>query len=94
MPPAGSANNCPGVAAAAATGLIALPDNLVNQQTNAQGQIGGPFMNALPTLPGNWTGVGTTYGYSVGTTGAFVVCGLGDGTGANSNADVTCVALP
>jgi len=96
MPPTGNVNNCPGVAANTPTGLIALPQNLVNTQNNAQGQIGGPFMNALPTLPGTWTGTGATYSYSVGTTGAFVVCATGDNTGADSNAGapLACAALP
>src|SRR3989442_12874212 len=29
---------------------------LLVQQNNAQGQIGGPFLNSLPTLPAGWTG--------------------------------------
>jgi type IV pilus assembly protein PilA len=66
------------------------PVVLLSQQTNAQNQVGGPFINAMPTLPQGWTGSGTSYKYSSSAVGTYIVCATGDGTGANSNGGVTC----
>jgi prepilin-type N-terminal cleavage/methylation domain-containing protein len=79
--------NCP-VSAAAGSG--ALPPALVSQQTNAQNQIGGPFINAMPTLPAGWTGSGTTYKYSATAAGTFMICGSGDSVAVDSNGTQTC----
>jgi type IV pilus assembly protein PilA len=86
LPPAAAATNCPTGTAAG----VALPTNLTTQQTNAQNQVGGPFLNSLPTLPGGWTGVGTTYKYTANSNGTFLICGTGDGTAADSNGGTTC----
>jgi type IV pilus assembly protein PilA len=67
-----------------------LPPALLVQQVNAQNQTGGPFLNNAPTLPAGWTGSGTSYKYSSGTSGVFVVCGSGDSTAADSNGGTTC----
>jgi prepilin-type N-terminal cleavage/methylation domain-containing protein len=87
LPPITSVNNCP---AATTTASGAVPGNLTNTQTNAQNQVGGPFLNALPTLPGGWTGSGTTYKYTHNSNGTFLICGTGDGTAADSNGGTTC----
>jgi len=68
----------------------AFPAVLLTQQTNAQNQIGGPFMNSTPTLPAGWTGSGTSYKYSSSATGTFLICGSGDSTAADSNGGTTC----
>jgi type IV pilus assembly protein PilA len=68
----------------------AFPAALLTQQTNSQNQVGGPFINAMPTLPQNWVGSGTSYKYSSTAAGTFLVCGTGDGTGANSSGGTTC----
>ena len=68
----------------------AFPAVLLTQQTNAQNQVGGPFMNSTPTLPAGWTGSGTSYKYSSSATGVFMICGSGDSTAANSNGGTTC----
>ena len=68
----------------------ALPAALLSQQTNAQNQIGGPFLNSTPTLPPGWTGSGTSYKYSSTTIGTFLICGSGDSTAADSNGGATC----
>jgi prepilin-type N-terminal cleavage/methylation domain-containing protein len=86
--PTSAATTCP--TSAAAAGPVALPGVLLTQQTNTQNQVGGPFLNSTPTLPAGWTGSGTSYKYSSSTTGVFMVCGTGDGTGANSNGGTTC----
>ena len=67
-----------------------LPPVLLTQQTNAQNQVGGPFINAMPSLPQNWVGSGTSYKYSSTAAGTFLVCGTGDASGANSNGGTTC----
>jgi hypothetical protein len=69
---------------------VALPGVLLTQQTNAQNQIGGPFLNNMPSLPGGWTGSGATYSYYTTAMGTFTVCATGDSTGANSNGGQTC----
>ena len=71
---------------AAATGQNgALPGVLLTQQTNAQNQLGGPFLNSTPTLPAGWGGSGTSYKYTTTAAGTFTICGTGDSTGADSN---------
>jgi prepilin-type N-terminal cleavage/methylation domain-containing protein len=71
-----------------------LPPALLSVQTNAQNQIGGPFLNSLPTLPASWVGSNASYRYVAATTGTFLLCGTGDGVGVNSNgaasATTTC----
>ena len=78
---------CP-VSTAAANG--ALPSVLMTQQTNAQNQVGGPFLNSNPTLPAGWAGVGTSYKYITTAVGTFTICGSGDSTAADSNGGQTC----
>jgi len=56
----------------------ALPGALLIQQTNAQQQIGGPFLNSLPTLPAGWSGSGTSYKYVTSTVGTFYLCAAGE----------------
>ena len=68
----------------------ALPPALLIQQVNAQNQVGGPFLNALPTLPATWTGSGASYKYSSTTVGTFMLCGSGDSVAVDSNATQTC----
>jgi type IV pilus assembly protein PilA len=68
----------------------AMPAAMLTQQTNAQNQVGGPFLNSMPTLPSGWTGSGTSYKYSTSSTGVFMICGSGDSTAANSNGGATC----
>ena len=82
-----SATTCP-TSTAAQSG--ALPAVLLTQQTNAQNQIGGPFLNSSPRLPAGWTGSGTSYKYSSTATGTFMICGSGDSTAADSNGGSTC----
>ena len=72
---------CPSVAGQSG----AMPSVLLTQQTNAQNQIGGPFLNSMPTLPAGWGGSGTSYKYTTTAAGRFVICGTGDSTGADSN---------
>jgi prepilin-type N-terminal cleavage/methylation domain-containing protein len=88
LPDNGSAaTTCP-VATAAQAG--AMPAVMLTQQTNAQNQVGGPFLNSMPTLPAGWTGSGTSYKYSGTLLGTFIICGSGDQTAADSNGGVTC----
>ena len=69
----------------------ALPAAMLVQQTNAQNQIGGPFLNSAPTLPASWTGNGTTgYKYATTAAGTFTIGGSGDSTAADSNGGATC----
>src|SRR5262249_24437250 len=63
----------------------ALPTVLLTQQTNAQNQAGGPFLNSPRTLPAGWVGSGTSYKYTTTAAGTFVICGTGDSSGADSN---------
>jgi prepilin-type N-terminal cleavage/methylation domain-containing protein len=95
--PTGAAATCVFLAAGA-TESGALPGALLVQQANPQGQVGGPFLNSRPTLPGsNWTGDGGApagYLYNVLATGQFKICGTGDGQSVDSNgtpaATATC----
>ena len=82
-----AATTCP-TSTAAQSG--ALPAVLLTQQTNAQNQIGGPFLNSLPRLPAGWTGSGTSYKYASTAAGTFMLCGSGDSTAADSNGGSTC----
>jgi type IV pilus assembly protein PilA len=68
----------------------AFPAVLLTQQTNNVNQVGGPFVNAMPTLPQGWAGSGTSYKYSSAASGVYLVCASGDGTGADSNGGTTC----
>jgi type IV pilus assembly protein PilA len=81
-----SATNCP----SAMNQSGALPTVLLTQQTNAQNQVGGPFLNSMPTLPSGWTGSGTSYKYSSSAAGTFLICGSGDSTAADSAGGATC----
>jgi type IV pilus assembly protein PilA len=81
-----TATNCP--IAAGQSG--AMPSALTTQQTNGQNLVGGPFLNATPTLPGGWTGSGASYKYATSTTGGFLICGSGDSTAVDSNGGSTC----
>src|SRR5688500_5096838 len=89
LPSGAAGTNCSGVTTAA-RGPVTLPGDLLTQQTNAQNQIGGPFLNGMPALPGGWTGSGGTYTYYTTGAGTFTVCATGDATGANSNGGQTC----
>jgi len=67
-----------------------LSQSLLVQQQNAQNQTGGPFLNAMPTLPAAWTGNGTSYRYDATAAGTFKICASGDSTAANSNGGSVC----
>jgi prepilin-type N-terminal cleavage/methylation domain-containing protein len=81
-----AATNCP--IAAGQTG--AMPTALTTPQVNGQNQVGGPYINGTPTLPGGWSGSGASYKYSTVMAGMFLICASGDGTAANSNGGTTC----
>jgi type IV pilus assembly protein PilA len=84
-------NTSAGTSCAVANGQSgAFPAVLLTQQTNSVNQVGGPFVNAMPTLPQGWTGSGTSYKYSSAASGVYLVCATGDGTGADSNGGTTC----
>jgi prepilin-type N-terminal cleavage/methylation domain-containing protein len=86
--PGGSAaSNCP-MSTAVASGD--LPGVLFLTQTNGFNQLGGPFMNSIPSLPAGWTGSGASYKYSIVSSGTFLACGSGDGTAANSSGGNVC----
>ena len=59
---------------------------LTTQVTNAQNQVGGPFMNNLPAPPQNWA----AYSYIVAANTTFELCSTGDLTGASSDGGITC----
>ena len=83
--PTGATQACPAIAFGG-TFSGALPTALLLQQTNAQNQLGGPFLNSMPTLPSTlWTGSGASYLYNVQASGQFKVCGTGDGVTVDSN---------
>ena len=89
MPDASSAaTTCPTVTAAQTN--QPLPPGLLTQQTNAQNQIGGPFLNSLPTLPAGWTGNATSYRFDSTAAGTYGICASGDSTAANANGGATC----
>jgi hypothetical protein len=84
LPPADSSRtDCP--VTAEPGGPHPVPKSLLVQQTNAQGQVGGPFLNMRPRLPAGWTGAGNSYAYSVLSDGKFRICAVGDSTGADSD---------
>lgn len=87
-PGSSATTDCSAVATVAASG--ALPAVLLTPQTNAQNYVGGPFMNATPTLPLGWTGTGGTYTYAVNAMMTFNVCASGDGTAVSSTGSATC----
>src|SRR5688500_13391816 len=62
-PGSSATTDCSAVTTVASSG--ALPAVLLIPQTNAQNYVGGPFMNASPTLPLGWTGTAGTYTYAV-----------------------------
>ena len=86
--PGSGAATCPTSTAAQAN--QPLSPALLVQQNNAQGQIGGPFLNSLPTLPAGWTGNAASYRYDATAAGTFQLCASGDSTAANSNGGATC----
>jgi len=67
-----------------------LPSALQAQQINSQNQAAGPFLNALPSLPGGWAGSGTSYKYTTTAAGTFLVCASGDSTAVDSSGGITC----
>jgi prepilin-type N-terminal cleavage/methylation domain-containing protein len=67
-----------------------LPSALQAQQINSQNQAAGPFLNALPSLPGGWAGSGTSYKYTTTVAGTFLVCASGDSTAVDSSGGITC----
>ena len=67
-----------------------LPGVLFSAQANGFNQVGGPFMNSMPSLPSGWSGSGVSYKYSIVATGMFLACGSGDGTAANSSGGNVC----
>jgi hypothetical protein len=85
LPADSSRTDCP--VAAEPGGPHPVPKSLFVQQTNARGQVGGPFLNARPRLPQGWTGAANSYSYaySVLSDGKFLICAHGDSTGADSN---------
>ena len=87
-PGVSATTDCSAVTTVAASGT--LPSVLLTPQTNAQNYVGGPFMNATPTLPLGWTGTGGTYTYAVSALMTFVVCATGDGTAVSSSGSSTC----
>ncbi|MGH7355001.1 MAG: type II secretion system protein [Candidatus Rokuibacteriota bacterium] len=70
-----------------ALGAGILPPQLFTQQTNAQNQVGGPFMNVEPAAPGGWNSPAGAlrYAYATAATGSFTVCAIGDGVAVDSN---------
>ena len=91
LPDMGSAAaTCPTNAAAQAAQAVAGP--LLIVQTNAQGQVGGPFLNGAPTVPAAWTGsaLNGPYRFDSQATGTFGICASGDGVQVNSNGGTTC----
>ena len=86
--PTGAAGTC----AFSGGESAAVPTALTLAQTNAQGQVGGPFLNALPTLPAGWTGSGATYKYNSNANGTFLICGSSatDAATVDSNGGTTC----
>ena len=85
LPTGAGTQVCPFAATGTAVAFQAAPAELFLQQTNSQNQVGGPFMNLAPSLPGGWTGSGATYGYVASAAGSFTVCGTGDGVAVDSN---------
>ena len=87
---ASAAATCPWTAAAQANATVG--GVLLIQQTNAQGQLGGPFLNlgaggAGPVVPAGWTGdaLDGQYRFDSQVAGTFGICAFGDGVGVTSN---------
>jgi hypothetical protein len=72
-------STCTGAVAGTAAVTAQLPI-LITQVTNAQNQVGGPFMNNLPNPPQNWI----PYSYTVTAAGTFTLCSAGDNTAVDS----------
>ena len=87
-PGASATADCSAVTAVAASG--SLPTVIMTPQTNAQNQVAGPFMNAMPTLPFGWAGTAGTYTYAVNVALTFIVCASGDGTAVSTSGTATC----
>jgi type IV pilus assembly protein PilA len=87
-PGVSATTDCSALTAVAVTG--GLPSVMLTPQTNAQNQVAGPFMNAMPTLPVGWTGTAGTYVYVVNASMTFMVCASGDGTSVNTTGSQTC----
>lgn len=86
--PGGSAaTDCPTSTAFAGGDL---PGVLFLPQTNGQNQVGGPFMNSMPSLPKGWTGSGSSYKYAIVSPGTYLACASGDSTAANSSGGSIC----
>ena len=70
---------------------------LAQQQTNAQGQMAGPFLNSVPSPPGGGSPVWpSSFVYEADTApggatapGRFVICASGDGYTAHSTDGTT-----
>ena len=87
-PGVSATTDCSAITAVAVTG--GLPTAMLTPQTNSQNQVGGPFMNSMPTLPTGWTGTAGTYVYSVSASLTFIVCASGDGTAVNTSGSTAC----
>jgi prepilin-type N-terminal cleavage/methylation domain-containing protein len=89
LPTMGDAGTaCPTSTAAQTNQAVGAP--LLVQQTNAQNQIGGPFLNSTPAVPAGWTGVTTSYRFESTAAGTFLICASGDSVQVNSNGGTTC----
>jgi len=88
LPPAGASQAACGAGAA---GTGAPPASLTAAQTNAQGQVAGPFLASIPATPAGWAGTNANvYDYIITAGGTFEVCATGDNTGASSDGGTTC----
>ncbi len=90
--PVGGTNNTTNCTATttAPSGPLQIPSVLLTPQTNARGEVGEPFIRAMPTLPNGWKGSGDSYSYYTFANGRFTICAASDGTGANSDGGTTC----
>ena len=74
------------MASAAATyqALVGTPPpdlaSLTMTASDSGGQIAGPFLNALPTLPSGGTPTWSAYTYASNANGTFSITAQGDGT--------------
>lgn len=96
---ASAAATCPWTAAAQANQAVGGP--LLIVQTNAQNQVGGPFLNvgsggAGPVVPAGWTGTALDgpYRFDSQAAGTFGVCATGDGVAVDSNGRTAAGACP
>ncbi len=60
--------------------LPAALSDLNTAQTNALGQVAGPFMSSTPASPPGGNPAWTAYGYTPNANGTFTVSASGDGT--------------